>query len=141
MYALSVMQPEATLLVLGARRLEVRSWHTARRGRLAIHASLALPPDADARCTAPEARGALRAAGVLDLAHLPRGAVVGTVELLDCVGVEELSEPERALVAGRPGQWAFLFARPRLWPRPVRARGRLGVFPLRVPVPEWEEAA
>lgn len=39
MYALSLKQPWATLLVHGCKTIEVRKWPTARRGRVLIHAS------------------------------------------------------------------------------------------------------
>jgi hypothetical protein len=39
MKALSVMQPWATLIALGAKHIETRSWATSHRGQLAIHAS------------------------------------------------------------------------------------------------------
>src|SRR5204863_2700985 len=38
-YALSLKQPWAALLVHGRKSVEVRSWPTARRGRVLIHAA------------------------------------------------------------------------------------------------------
>lgn len=38
-YALSLKQPWATLLVYGAKSVEIRSWPTNRRGRVLIHAA------------------------------------------------------------------------------------------------------
>jgi ASCH domain len=87
---LSVQQPFATLIVRGVKRVEVRSWETDYRGRIAIHASAAVPSQeiqrewygdrAMGRCFADQ--------GWLDredLKALPRSAIVGTVEL---VGVD-----------------------------------------------------
>src|SRR5205809_694759 len=105
MLALSVLQPGATLLMLGARHLETRPWHTAHRGTLAIHAARRLPRDFRALCDQPTVRQALRIAG-LDPRELPRGAVLGTMDLLDCVRVEDLgdvSEADRVLTTIRPG--------------------------------------
>jgi hypothetical protein len=39
MYALSLKQPWAALLVHGLKTIEVRRWPTARRGRILIHAA------------------------------------------------------------------------------------------------------
>ena len=39
LYALSLKQPWATLLVHGLKTIEVRRWPTARRGRILIHAA------------------------------------------------------------------------------------------------------
>lgn len=38
MKAITLMQPWATLVAIGAKRLETRSWSTNYRGPLAIHA-------------------------------------------------------------------------------------------------------
>src|SRR5437867_1848772 len=38
-YALSLKQPWAALVVAGLKTIEVRSWPTARRGRILIHAA------------------------------------------------------------------------------------------------------
>jgi hypothetical protein len=115
MYALSVRQPWASLIVAGARRHEIRPWHTEYRGPLAIHASGRLPPE-----------------GYIPGRRLPLGAVLGTVELADCVRVEDLPAEERALADFRPGHWVWRFRDPCPFPFPLPARGRLGLF--RVPL-------
>jgi eukaryotic-like serine/threonine-protein kinase len=46
MKCLSLHQPGATLLTLGAKRYETRSWRTEYRGPLLIHASVSFPPAA-----------------------------------------------------------------------------------------------
>ena len=76
-YALSVKQPWAALLVAGVKTVEVRTWPTARRGRLLIHAGKVPDerPEAWAWVTTP----ALRAAAEL------LGGVVGVGELTGCV--------------------------------------------------------
>jgi hypothetical protein len=137
MRALSVTQPWASLIVLGVKRLETRPWRTVYRGPLLIHAARAFPAAARALCRREPFRSLLHAAG-LDAAALPLGAVVGGVELLDCVRVEDLPEPEpdeAALGDFRPGRWVWRLADPRrLGPFP--ARGRLGLFDLDPP-PEF----
>ena len=40
MTVISLLQPWAQLVVLGAKKIETRSWNTAFRGELLIHASL-----------------------------------------------------------------------------------------------------
>lgn len=44
MRALTLHQPWATLVAIGAKRIETRSWHTAYRGLVAIHAGRHRPP-------------------------------------------------------------------------------------------------
>ena len=75
-YALSVKQPWAALLVVGLKRIEVRRWPTARRGRVLIHA--ARVPD-----KRPEAWAHVTAAAE-PLAAL-RGGIIGAAELTRCV--------------------------------------------------------
>ncbi|HEY7158434.1 MAG TPA: ASCH domain-containing protein [Gemmataceae bacterium] len=74
-YALSVKQPWAGLLVHGRKTIEVRSWPTARRGRILIHA--ARVPDERPEVWAhvpPELR---------ETAQL-LGGIVGAGDLTDC---------------------------------------------------------
>lgn len=74
LYALSIKQPWAALVVHGLKTIEVRSWRTALRGRLMIHAANVPDerPEAWARVP-PE---------VHETACLRRG-VVGAVDLTD----------------------------------------------------------
>jgi hypothetical protein len=50
MKALSLIQPWASLIVLGEKRIETRSWPTRHRGHLAIHANKNLPDDRRRLC-------------------------------------------------------------------------------------------
>jgi hypothetical protein len=130
MKCLSVMQPWATLLVSGAKRYETRSWRTNYRGLLAIHASRTFPPAACELCRAEPFRSALLQAGVRDSADLPRGQVIGTVELVGCIPGEEIGEEatERAFGDYRPGRWAWACLRPGPLAVPFVYPGGLGVF-------------
>jgi hypothetical protein len=74
-YALSVKQPWAALLVHGRKSVEVRAWPTARRGRILIHAARVPDPRPEAWARVPpELRDAARLAG----------GIVGAVDLTDC---------------------------------------------------------
>ena len=104
----TLIQPWATAIALGWKLVESRSWGTAYRGRLAIHASKGYPPDARAfasydRTAAP----LLRQAGYGVTRALPLGAIVAIATLVDvkptggklplAAWVGELSEQEYAL--------------------------------------------
>jgi hypothetical protein len=131
MKMLSLQQPWATLVVAGAKRYESRSWQTAYRGPLAIHAAVRFPPAARALCRAEPFRTLLREAGYPDWTGLPTGAILGTVRLLRCLRVEDvqdLSPADEALGDFRPGRWAWLLAEPSRLASPVPCRGRLGLF-------------
>jgi len=143
MRVLSVAQPWAMLLVLGAKRLETRAWQTSHRGPLAIHAARNLSAAARALCRQEPFRSLLRAGGVADWSDLPLGAVVGAVELTDCVRVEDLpppEEPEASLGDFGPGRWVWRLRRPLRLPVPLPARGRLGLFDLDLSLTLSEEA-
>lgn len=50
MKAITLYQPWATLVAIGAKRIETRSWFTSYRGPLAIHVSKKIPGDAKVLC-------------------------------------------------------------------------------------------
>jgi hypothetical protein len=116
---LSIRQPWAWAILHAGKDVENRTWLTKYRGPLAIHASHG--------CT----RGQYLAASaeiekisglkVPPLEDLPRGAVVGTVNLVDCHG--ETTDNDWAL--GGHG-WLFLSEPKACQPLPMK--GRLGIF-------------
>src|SRR5437879_1749653 len=91
MRVLSIRQPWASLLVLGVKRWETRSWHTSHRGPLAIHAARKISPTTRTLCDQEPMRTLLERAGLI-LDQLPRGVVLGTAYLVDCVVVDELAD-------------------------------------------------
>jgi hypothetical protein len=137
MKALSLTQPWATLVLLGVKRYETRSWQTAYRGPLAIHAARTFPQAARTLCRLEPFPSALAAAGIHHWTQLPRGAVIGVVELCGCVPVEllpPLSPEEEAFGDYRPGRWAWELAIPTPLAAPLPCRGRLGLFDVPEPI-------
>ena len=99
MRALSIRQPWAELIMLGRKKIEYRSWFTHIRGRVYVYAGLGRYPQKEEAELSRESK--------LDLDQLPRGVLVGTVELAGCEegdnGFEwKLKDPERALQLQRP---------------------------------------
>lgn len=92
-YALSLKQPWATLLVHGLKTIEVRSWRTARRGPLLIHAARIPDPRPEAWLYVPE--------HLRDEARRLVGGVVGRGRLTGCVAYRTLE----AFVADRRRHW------------------------------------
>ena len=74
MRCLTVHQPWAELLCDGLKWVENRTWRTSHRGPLGIHAGLRRPAVAD-----------LAQAGFADTRTLPRGAMIGTVDVVACL--------------------------------------------------------
>lgn len=130
MKALSILQPWATLIACGAKRIETRSWPTSHRGELAIHASLALDPDQLRLCETEPFLEALFAAGYEHPRDLPRGAVVATARVQDCRRVEDVmpSSTEQAFGDFTAGRWAWVLADVVRLRRPAPARGALGLW-------------
>lgn len=87
MKAISLWQPWATLIAIGAKQFETRSWDTNYRGPLAIHATKRTAnPDEWATAI----NKALSDAGLGWYGQeLPYGCVVCTVELVDCLPTSE----------------------------------------------------
>ena len=87
MKTLSFIQPWATLVAIGAKRIETRSFSLGYHGPIAIHASKGFPRWAIELCFAEPFRSALSAAGIKQPADLPRGAVLATANLVDVVPI------------------------------------------------------
>ncbi len=88
MKALSIRQPWATLIILGCKPVENRTWATGHRGATLIHASLGMTLDEYNDCLA-FIRSRESIAHFADLVPLPseleRGGIIGQARLVDCV--------------------------------------------------------
>lgn len=83
MMALSLWQPWATLVAIGAKRVETRDWSTDFRGKLAVHATKTEAAYARALVyESPFAEALAETFGVsIDADELPRGAIVAVATL------------------------------------------------------------
>ena len=126
MKTFTVYQPYAYAITAGLKQYETRPRRTHIRGRVAIHAARGNPD------LVPMAA----ALALPDHIVLHCGAVLGTVEIVDCVPVEEivhtLSEREKALGDYSPGRFAWVLKNPVAFSTPVPARGKQGWW-------NWEE--
>jgi hypothetical protein len=128
--SISLWQPWASLVSVGAKRVETRGWQTPYRGPLAIHASkkwdrqLAGIMASDDRFTAP-----IRAAGIEDL---PLGCVVAVARLAKIAPTAEvrdrLSEQERLYGDYSAGRYAWALTGIVRLARPVPFKGAQGFF-------------
>lgn len=95
MKAVTVRQPWATLIAVGAKRVETRSWATRHRGVLAVRAAKAFPGEARRLCWYKPLYSPLSDAGCVRINYryqavpekevcLPLGAIVAVVELVAC---------------------------------------------------------
>lgn len=93
MIALTLTQPWATLVAIGAKRIETRSWGSAYRGPIAIHAAKGFPADARDFVYAKIVRACLAPHFRFDEStpvdkQLPRGCVLAAARLVNCVQTE-----------------------------------------------------
>lgn len=103
MKALTLWQPWASLVALGVKRIETRSWPTTYRGPLLIHAAASVPAALGlgrrGRMTLGEYEVEKDAAGLLlrgPIAwpyRMPLGAVVAVADLVDVVPMSDTEDP------------------------------------------------
>ena len=128
MKVLTILQPWASLIVHGQKRRERRSWATAYRGPLAIHAGRRFRAAQRRLCGELPVQRLLVAAGIRSPSALPRGDIVGMVTLVDCIPASEPTEaPDPALGDERYGAYAWLLADPVRLAVPVPYLGQLGL--------------
>lgn len=148
MKALTLTQPWATLIPLGAKRIETRSWRTDYRGPLAIHAAKGATRYDVGMAFVEPFESVLNAAGYQLFTQLPRGALIATCQLVSVIPVYkitergfyswtgpddrvyrfDLTEQERAFGDYSFGRYAWLLADVQELPQPVPTRGALGLW-------------
>lgn len=135
MRAITLTQPWATLVVLGLKQYETRSWRPkyATCGDLAIHAAKEFPQEARSRCYQEPFVTALARGGYTKPSDLPRGAIVGVAWLTGIQRVSDLdlnmmSETEIAFGDYAPGRFAWRLIGAVRCAEPVPARGSLGIW-------------
>lgn len=141
MRCITIRQPWATLIAIGAKRLETRSWRTNYRGELGIHAGKHMDRKA---CETEPIRSLLLAHGYSSTEQLPVGAIVAVCRLNDCLSVLSnngetawLGGGERRLEAvGQeyrfgdfaPGRYAWELTELRPLLEPIPALGKQGLW-------------
>lgn len=141
MKAITLTQPWATLVAVGAKRIETRGWRTEYRGLVAIHAAKGFPDDARYIATTEPFRSAL--GGGL-ATELPRGAIVAVANLVTCFPFtpDTVGQIRERSILGRlpaheadfgdytPGRFGFVLADVIALREPVEARGQLNLWNL-----------
>lgn len=128
MKAISLWQPWASLVIVGAKQYETRSWKTSYRGTLVIHAASKWNAELETIARLDNFTMSLIHAGLHPL-KLPRGVALGTVELIDIIPTETLvfkeglDAKEQAFGDFSPGRWAWKLANPVMFPEPILCAG------------------
>lgn len=112
MKALTLTQPWASLIAIGAKQIETRSWFTKYRGPLAIHAAKSFPHWAQEFCLDEPFFSAFKKAGIVHegnwITDLPLGQVVATCNLFDCVEIPPMGLFSHKRKTIRHGTTTFL---------------------------------
>jgi len=132
MKALSIRQPWAWLICVGYKDVENRSWRTKFRGRIYVHAGKTKDTTVPQHSLFGETwmLDRLSYGQRLDyfVARKDRGAIIGEVDIVDCL----FRDPDEvARIHSRwaePGQYGFILASPVLYQKPIPCRGMLGFF-------------
>jgi hypothetical protein len=135
--AISLTQPWATLVAIGAKLYETRSWSTSYRGWLAIHAAKGFPRDCRALCYQQPFAAHLAHAGYNTPEDLPRGQVLAVVNLTDCVSTnrwQPASSVEYDFGNYGPHRYAWQLETVRQLKTPIDARGALSIWTLPQPI-------
>ncbi len=145
--SISLTQPWASLVAIGAKSIETRSWRVSYTGPLAIHAAKGFPADArdftytklvrDCLLASPlnlkVERSRYSGGGIERLdTQLPRGAVIATCKLVGCVPTEVLDPGDTVFSVSIPklsdqelqfgdfskGRWGWLLEDVKMLPKP-----------------------
>lgn len=148
MKTLTLLQPWASLIEIGAKRIETRSWTSTYRGPLAIHAGKGATTDVVRLAFIEPFKSVLNAAGYRLFSQLTRGALIATCQLVSVIPVYkitdrgfyqwtgpdgrdyrfDLTDQERAFGDYTFGRYAWLLADVDELSTPVPARGALGLW-------------
>ncbi len=130
--AVSLTQPWATMVALGYKTYETRTWTPKYRGLLAIHAAKGFDAEAIAVCRRDPFRRLLIASGYTTPGAIPLGCVLAIVNLVDIVPTELVSPTlpllEQALGDYTPGRQAWHFSNLAQLKEPVTAKGALNLW-------------
>lgn len=135
---ISLWQSWASLWAAGIKIHETRGWSMTHRGLLAVHAAKHKDIHGAALwgnllvSTTPALPDSLKR----PFERLPFGAIVGVVEIVDCIPVEKLgpiSKLERMLGDYSPGRFAWPAVNARLFKDPIQWKGQQGFFTVEIP--------
>ena len=138
MKAITITQPWATLVAIGAKTIETRDWETHFRGPIAIHAAKGFPPEARALVTTKPF------VDVLGTMELPTAQIIAVATLSHCFQFSARAERwvrERSARELLPtfeadfgdfaaGRYGFILEDVCRLEKPIYARGQLGLWNL-----------
>lgn len=144
--AISLTQPWASLMAIGAKQVETRCWRTNFRGWVAIHAAKGFAGDCKALCYRSPFAGVLAGAGYNKPEDLPRGVILAVTEIIDCkptgnhsAGITDTQE--LAFGDYSPARFGIFTHGVRQLKQPITIRGALSIWRLSSPITELDLVA
>lgn len=129
MKAITLTQPWASLVAVGAKTIETRSWRTSYRGPLAIHAAKGFPPSARDFAECPLVQS------YVGQDPLPTGCILATCRLVACNRIVAAPPGDESLFGNyEPGRFAWLLEDVTPLPDIDPCRGALSLW-------EWNDDA
>ena len=156
MKCISILQPWASLVALGHKRIETRSWNTKYRGELLIHASKRMLNGFERKEFWERLYGKVNFDTYKELAsmpsfeELPYGSIIGKVNLISTISTNQIRLDAGVHIdedGQRLGTWGFtaqelafgnyewnrfgwLLSDPILFKEPIPCKGQLGIWNL-----------
>lgn len=142
MKALSLIQPWGTLIALGEKKIETRSWKTNYRGPILIHAGKKIDKEV---CKSYPFYDILMPLNYHN-GNLPTGLIIAKCDLIDCLKIEnpiyeggifkpKLSNGETVMIHNEfyfgdysPGRFAWMLDNIEILKEPIPAKGQLGLW-------------
>lgn len=140
MKVVTFIQPWATLIALGEKKIETRSWKTSYRGSLLIHAGKKVNKEA---CEEYWIKGTLQLHGHT-ANNLPTGLIIAKCNLIDCIEIDLGTDPRnrRAYLKNgervqgneysfgdySPGRYAWILEEVEMLKEPIPAKGKLSLW-------------
>lgn len=130
MKVLSLTEPYATLIKMGVKTIETRSWKTNYKGELYIHASSTKIPK--------EYRDNLELMTLVSKEELNYGNIIAKCHLTDCILIDDeyintIKKKDRNnFITGiyEEGRYAWILEDMEVLPNPIKAKGHLGIWNL-----------
>ena len=129
MKVLSLIEPYATIIKEGKKKIETRSWKTNYRGKLYIHAS--------STKISKECRENEELMKLVDIDNLNYGYIVCVCELIDCVEmtdefIEKVKKNKDEYISGdyAIGRYAWILNDVKILNKPIKVKGHLGIWNL-----------
>lgn len=127
MKVLSITEPMATLICLGKKKIETRSWKTNYRGELYIHASLTK--------IRKEWKENNKLMDLLNRNDLNYGKIICKCNLVDCVYMDEefinnIKQDKQEYLCGiyELGRYAWILDNVEILNSPINVKGHLGIW-------------